>query len=254
MPVHDWTLVEDGTWHAFHSGWITHLSEALNEGVLPHGYYALSEQHSLTYIGDVLTLHAPEDSPFSSPESGGVSVLEAPPKVSVRLSAQPSYQALRRTLVIRRTTGHRVVALVEILSPGNKNGPKSVQQFIQKAADTLKNGCHLLLVDLFPPGKSNPKGMHGAIWDWLMSEATRVPKARPLTLASYEARRPRLELYLEHLAVGQEMPEMPLFLRPGYYVNIPLQPTYDQAFRGMPAIYRALLTKGANGKRPKRGR
>jgi hypothetical protein len=50
------------------------------------------------------------------------------------------------------------------------------------------------------------------------------------------------------------MPEMPLFLRPGYYVNIPLQPTYDQAFRGMPAIYRALLTKGANGKRPKRGR
>lgn len=161
MPVHDWTLVEDGTWHAFHSGWITHLSEALNGGVLPAGYYALSEQHSLNHIGDVLTLHAPDESGSHAAESGGVSVLEAPPKVSVRLSAQPSYKALRRTLVIRRVTGHRVVALVEILSPGNKVGPKSVQQFIEKATDTLRNGCHLLLVDLFPPGKSNPQGMHG---------------------------------------------------------------------------------------------
>jgi len=29
MPVHDWTLVDAGTFHAFHTAWVTHLSETL---------------------------------------------------------------------------------------------------------------------------------------------------------------------------------------------------------------------------------
>ena len=44
MPVHDWTRVDAGTFHGFHTAWITHLSEALNEGLLPPGNYALAEQ------------------------------------------------------------------------------------------------------------------------------------------------------------------------------------------------------------------
>lgn len=58
MPVHDWTRVHAGTFHAFHTAWVTHLSEALNGGVLPSGYYALPEQHLGRSIADVLTLHA----------------------------------------------------------------------------------------------------------------------------------------------------------------------------------------------------
>jgi hypothetical protein len=44
MPVHDWTRVDAGTFHAFHTSWLAHLMEALNAGLLPRGYYALSEQ------------------------------------------------------------------------------------------------------------------------------------------------------------------------------------------------------------------
>jgi hypothetical protein len=43
MPVHDWTLVEDGIFHDFHVGWIAQLRTALNNGLLPPGYYALEE-------------------------------------------------------------------------------------------------------------------------------------------------------------------------------------------------------------------
>ena len=46
MNVHDWTRVDAGTYHAFHIGWLTHLSEALNAGRLPPGYYSLPEQHA----------------------------------------------------------------------------------------------------------------------------------------------------------------------------------------------------------------
>jgi hypothetical protein len=35
MPVHDWSQMDAGTFHAFHTAWITHLSETLNGGLLP---------------------------------------------------------------------------------------------------------------------------------------------------------------------------------------------------------------------------
>lgn len=41
MPVHDWTRVEAGIFHDFHTVWIGQIRNALNEGLLPAGYYAL---------------------------------------------------------------------------------------------------------------------------------------------------------------------------------------------------------------------
>jgi hypothetical protein len=39
MPIHDWTRVNAATFHDFHSAWITHLTEALNFGLLPSDHY-----------------------------------------------------------------------------------------------------------------------------------------------------------------------------------------------------------------------
>lgn len=33
MPIHDWTRVTAGTFHAFHTAWIVQLQEMLNAGV-----------------------------------------------------------------------------------------------------------------------------------------------------------------------------------------------------------------------------
>ena len=46
MPVHDWTRVDAGIFHAFHHRWISAISDVLNEGILPEDYYALPEQHA----------------------------------------------------------------------------------------------------------------------------------------------------------------------------------------------------------------
>jgi len=48
-------------------------------------------------------------------------------------------------------------------------------------------------------------------------------------------------VYLEHFAVGTALPEMPLFLRPDRYINVPLEPTYQAAYRGMPAFWKDVL-------------
>ena len=58
MHIHDWTRVEAGTFHDFHSGWVVHLKESLNDGKLPPGYYAQAEQHMGRKAADVLTLPA----------------------------------------------------------------------------------------------------------------------------------------------------------------------------------------------------
>src|SRR4051794_41018999 len=106
MPVHDWTRVEDSTFHHFHSAWNTHLAEALNAGRLPRGYYALSEQHVGRKIADVLALHASDPQRLRNlPEPpGSVAVAETPPRVSRTLVLNPSTRRRRRTLTIRHTT------------------------------------------------------------------------------------------------------------------------------------------------------
>src|SRR5437588_10290721 len=122
MPVHDWTRVDAGTFHAFHTSWITHLMEALNGGLLPKGYYALSEQVASRMQTDLLTLRAP--APRDVPpvgSNGGVVVGEAPPAVRLRLRPDPRRKPHRRTrrgrhLVVRHVSGHQVVALLEIVS------------------------------------------------------------------------------------------------------------------------------------------
>jgi hypothetical protein len=250
MPLHDWTRVSAGTFHDFHSAWIIHLKEALNAGLLPRGYYALGEQHAGQILTDVLTLHAGL-APAPDRGGNGIAVLtEAPPRVSrkVLASEAAAARATRRTLTIRHTSGHRVVALLEILSPANKDRPASVEEFGRKAESALRQGIHLLVVDLFPPGLHDPQGIHEVIWDAYRDEPNVPPADKPLTLASYVAG-PLPEAYLEFVALGDPLPAMPLFLDVGVYVATPLEETYQMAYRGVPDFWRDVI----EGRQPPSG-
>lgn len=244
MPVHDWTRVDAGTFHGFHTAWITHLSETLNAGRLPQGYYALPKQHGGRLIADVLTLHAsaPNSAPVPRPTAGGVALADAPAKVKYRRTVAPAARSRQRTLVIRHITGHRVIAFVEITSPANKDRPRHVEDFVAKVTGALAAGVHVTLADLFPPGPHDPDGMDGAVWQALDESGApyNLPADMPLTLAAYVADAP-VDVYLEHLALGQQLLDMPLFLTPDYYVDLPLELTYQSAFRGMPEFWRDVL-------------
>ncbi|MCY2992980.1 MAG: DUF4058 family protein [Planctomycetota bacterium] len=241
MAVHDWTQVDAGTFHAFHTAWITHLSETLNGGLLPSGYYALPEQHAGRLIADVLTLQGPVSAvPLLPAGEGGVAVAEAPPRVRRRLSPSPAARASRRTLTIRHISGHQIIALVEIVSPANKDRATHVTEFSDKVETALWHGIHVLVVDLFPSGKHDPQGMHGVIWEQFDDQPYLLPPDEVLTLSAYVAGACP-EAYVEHLAVGSCLTEMPLFLTPERYINVPLEATYLAAYRGLPAFWRAVL-------------
>ncbi len=245
MPVRDWTRVEAGIFHDFHVTWIPEIKKTLNGGLLPEGYYALAEQHAGRAIADVLTLHAsPADvEPLPPlPASGGIALAEAPPKVRRTQTVEQAALTRRRSLAIRHVSGHRLVALIEIVSPANKDRSQHVEEFAAKVASALNVGVHVLLVDLHPPGAHDPQGIHGIMLQQFDQYDTTydLPADEPLTLASYVAG-PRVEIYLEHFAVGAALPDMPLFLRPDRYVNVPLETTSEAAYQGLPAIWRDVL-------------
>ncbi len=240
MSVHDWVRVAPGTFHDFHSAWITHLKEALNDGVLPEGYYAMAEQHAGRLIADVLTLETAGHG-ADAPHDGGT-VAVAPPRVSRKMVASPNaaYRAARRTLAVRHVSGHRIIALVEILSPANKDRASSISEFVDKVHSALHHGCHVLVIDLFRPGPYDPHGVHGAVWEAFDPEDYVPPADKPLMLASYAAAA-LPEAYLTPVAVGDALPAMPLFLRPDWHIDTPLEPTYAAAYRGLPAYWRGVL-------------
>jgi hypothetical protein len=244
MPVHDWTRVIAGTFHAFHGNWITHLSETLNEGLLPDSYYALPEQHAGLAITDVLTLREPNgpNAEGRVESAGGVATAVAERQVSRRLVAPIVPRP--RTLTIRHASGHQIVALLEIVSPANSDRSSNVRAFVKKAEDALACGVHLLVIDLFPPRRHVRRGMPERIWRHLTQQPYLLPDGKPLTLAAFRAG-PQLEAQLEHFAIGDPLREMPLFLSAERDVMIPLESTYQAAYRGMPAVWREVLNRPA---------
>lgn len=238
MSVHDWTRVDAGIFHDFHQAWNAELRAALNGGLLPADFYALIEQHAGRHIPDLLTLHTnPPLAPIPTP-MGGVAVAEVRAKVKRRLTAPPTPP--RRTVAIRHVSGHRLVALIEIVSPANKDRADSVQAFVDKAVEALHAGVHVLVADLFPPTRNDPQGMHAAIWSRFDEDPYDMPADQPLTVASYLATWPP-EAWLEHLAIGEELPSMALFLTSDVCVKLPLAATYDAAYRTAPAFWRDVL-------------
>lgn len=240
MPVHDWTKVDAGVFHDFHTSWIAACRTALNTGLLPDGYYALAEQSAGNIGPDVLTLERRRQA--LAPEgTGGKTVALAPPKVKLTFHRERDfYVRTQRRLVIRHKSKDRLVAVVEIVSPGNKASASETRLFVTKAIEIMKQGIHLLVVDVLPPTQRNPRGMHGAIWKELHDEDYKIPRHRRLTLASY-AVGGDITAYVEPVAVGDSLIDMPLFLARDEYVDMPLENTYREAWQGVPKHLQQLL-------------
>jgi hypothetical protein len=250
MPIHDWTKVKAEIFHDFHHGWVEEIKRALNAGVLPPDYYALAEQKAVGFGPDVLTLQGvpPDEEGDSLPGAaapGGTGLLQVKPGAQIIEETDMSfYRRKQGTVAVRHVSDDRVVALVEIVSPGNKNSRNGLRAFVEKAAELLDKGIHLLILDLHPPGKRDPQGIHGAVWEYIEDDSYAQPPGKPLTLVSYEASAV-VTAYVEPVAVGDSLPDRPLFLVPGGHVLVPLEKTYLTAWEGVPARWRKVIESQA---------
>lgn len=150
------------------------------------------------------------------------------------------YLSKQRAVVIRHVTGDRVVAIIEIVSSGNKQARVFFEQLVNKALAALAQGRHLLIVDPFPPGAQDPQGIHGKVWESLTGETFELASPQSRTIVSYCAALPPTA-YVELPNVGDDLPEMPLFLSADEYVRVPLEETYQAAWTSMPSHLRHAL-------------
>lgn len=239
MPIHDWTRVSAGGFHNFHQDWTIEIYRALNRGLLPAGYTAYTDLRAGGWEPDVVTIQARDQ----DAGTGVSAVLDAPARARqvARVESQAAAYARKANRIsVRHEFGH-VVAIIEVLSPGNKDSKQAIGAFLAKAVDFLQNGVNLLVVDLFPPTPRDPDGIHFLIWDQMTSVPFEArPPGKPLTVASYDVG-DGLAAYVDPLAVGDDLPDAPLFLAPGRYIRVPLERTYTSAWEVTPEPIRSLV-------------
>ena len=212
MPMHDWTRVEPNMYHDFYVGWIAAFQQLLNNGGLPPAYYAHAE------LIDPSCVHSTDQ----------------------RADGYGSRK--HRRIAIRLANSQTLVAAILIISPGNKASKTVFSAFVEMSISLVKQSVHLLVIDPFPPTPRDPNGLHAAIWRGLVRKRFTPPADKSLTLAAYAAEPDeRFAAYVEPLAVGGPIPDMPLFLTPTAYVNVPLEETYKQAWTGFPAPWKDVI-------------
>lgn len=216
MPVHDWTRVDAAIFHDFHHAWISELKRAMNGGLLKSDTYAILDQGS------------PDD--------------DACAPTTDASAASDIYARKASRVAIRSVAGHQLIAVIEIVSPGNKRTTSAIRTFAEKAAELLRGGVHLLVLDLFPPGPRDPQGIDKVIWTELDECNFVLPPDRPLTLASYMGG-PSQEAFIEPIGHHAVLPDMPLFLSSRTYVPVPLEATYQSAWQAVPAVWKKALER-----------
>lgn len=223
MPMHDWTRVIAGIFHHFHHRWISAIADSLNAGLLPGDYYALAEQIAEGPIPDVLAEH--------------------PPRVRFTFAAeQQLYSQKANRIAVFHASGDRVVAYVEIVSPGNKYSDTAIRRFIEEMEEALERGCHLLVIDPHPPTARDPQGLHARFWSDIFGqpESIGITDEQPLSIMAYRSDVVP-NAYVTPFAVGDPVPEMPLFLDPDRYVNVPLEQTYQAAWNCVPERWKRVI-------------
>ncbi len=207
MPVHDWTRVDVGVFHAFHHGWISEISRELNRIIPADKYYALP----VLIFGDTVP----------------------PSSVSKIVDVIEWYANKKKSVAVFRRTDHLTVAVLDIVTPGNKCSRGTIELFGKQYRGVLEPGCNLDVIDLYPPTSRDPEGIHPVIWGEDDAGEYKFDPAHPLTCAAYVGGADA-QAFVEPVAVGDVLPNLPLFLLSDVYVNVPLEATYRSAFEALP--------------------
>lgn len=244
MPVHDWTRINAGLFHDFHQSWSIYIKNSMNAGILPPGFTALVEQKAGAREPDVLAVDAFSEPTRARESEGGLQTIPPPVTRIVRKSSKEIYSDRANRIVVKHNLG-RTVAVIEIVSPGNKDSRRAFHEFRDKSVEFIARGVHLLIIDLFPPTKRDPFGIHRAIWDEFEEEDVQFefPPGKDRILASYAAGREKAA-YVEPIAVGDVMPDMPLFLYEGRYIQVPLEAAYQTTWSFLPRNLQKIVETG----------
>jgi hypothetical protein len=214
-------------WESFHVTWAGAIADALNETLLPDGYFAEEHAHAGARIEiDVATF---ADDTASAPQNGGTATQTyAPPAPAVVIPAAfPDEFEVR---IYEAEGGARLVAAIELISPANKDRESHRRAFANKCAGYLAQGIAVIVVDVVTSRTGN---LHADVLQLLGSTDTHLPAGTDLYAVAYRPvvreGRQQVEVWPHALAVGNELPTVPLALNAELCLPIDLEATYTAA-------------------------
>ena len=241
MPLHDWARTTAGLFDDFQQTWSIQMKLALNAGILPKGLSALVEQRSGPWQSDVLAIESLGRPRSDFDDEGGVATTAPPATRFAGRTSKQIYAARANRIVVKHRLGH-TIAVIEIVSPGNKDSRARCGILLRKSSTSCA-GIHVLVIDVFPPTPRDPFGIHKAIWDEVEEQEFAFPEGKDRILASYETGAVQA-YYVEAIGVGDSLPAMPLFLRNGWQVPVPLESTYLATWNTSPEEFRVAVETG----------
>jgi hypothetical protein len=236
MPMHDWTRLDYGIYHAFHMYWIGSINRAVNK-LLPKHCYAMPEQQADSVIPDVLALHTLGGdfaTPLDESSGGGVAVAVEDFVVTMRPITK------HRRIVIHHKSNDRVVSIIEVVSHSNKATIRKQNEFCLKCQQIIQSGVHLLYIDPFPPPPRGKYSFHNVLWPRLGGKRHDLGSPPPLSTGSYEACE-RTRCYVNPFRVGEPIPTMPVFIEIGRSIALPIEETYLVAYEDVLPMHRKIL-------------
>ena len=129
----------------------------------------------------------------------------------------------------------RLVAAVEIVSPGNKDRPESRAQFVAKCAALLRQRVSVVLVDVVTVRDFN---LYAELLEWVGERDPALGDDPPSTYAAACRWRPvgasrLLEAWNRQMVIGQPLPVLPLWLSDELAIPLDLEASYEQTCRDL---------------------
>lgn len=232
MPLRDHfhaPLKDQEDWESFHSAWANTIVRRLNSHWLPRRYRSAPQAHLGALVEvDVATFE--EERPFVDVggSNGGVATaVWAPSRPTESLAATLPVQDVFEVRVYDERRGRRLVAAVELVSPGNKDRPESRQAFVIKCAAYLQQQVSLVIVDVVTDRLAN---LHAELMELLHQsmETSELPLYAVAYRSTKEKDGWRMDLWYEPLTLGAALPTMPLWLASNLAVPLELELTYEE--------------------------
>jgi Protein of unknown function (DUF4058) len=221
-------------WSSVHSAWSGEIMRRLNAHWLGPEFIALERKTVSEHSEIDIATYEKFQSPAAGPAGNGPAVATLPTWTVTApvLSYPATFPELNEIQIVTQGAG-RLVAAIELVSPGNKDRPAAREAFAAKCVDYIGQGVCVVMIDVVTTRKAN---LHNEIARRTDAPPEALlPDAVELYAATY---RPttrddefQVDLWTAPCALGQLLPTMPLRLTGDTFVPVEFEMTYDQVCR-----------------------
>jgi hypothetical protein len=222
------------SWEEIHGQWPARIVMQLKEQ-LPPGFVSGPKVHSGARVEVDIATYERDDvaTGFGHAEAGGgvatAAWTVAEPSVAVETDIPDDDEYEVRIYDAERE--RTLVAVIELVSPANKDRVERRNRFVGKCAALLRQGVAVSIVDVVTTRQFN---LYAELMAFLGQTDPTLNGAPAATYAAscrwvLGERRGKLETWSHVLAVGRPLPTLPLWLSPKKVVPLDLEQSYEKA-------------------------